>query len=303
MSFSERVSQLPYLGIGVSTEYGAVLQKNSLDIKILRQSHPEFATFLEVGIETSKGLDALASWWSSQGLPTTYHFLDVNLDDPADYCEDWLDLVRRYCGLLQPAWMCGDAGLWHFGPRDRNHMLLLPPVLTDDAAKEMAEGIIRLREETGLEVLPENPPGSVFVGDLHILEFFARLCELADTGILLDCAHLAIYQNAMGYEPLAGFDALDWSRVIEMHVAGSTQSHVGDYWFIEDDHSTNVLPDTWTVFENACLRTSQLRAVVFECERNLISKTLPHFQHILTTMEQIRTGLPSIDAMERAHVP
>lgn len=130
-----------------------------------------------------------------------------------------------------------------------------------------------------------------------------RLCELADTGILLDCAHLAIYQNAMGYEPLAGFDALDWSRVIEMHVAGSTQSHVGDYWFIEDDHSTNVLPDTWTVFENACLRTSQLRAVVFECERNLISKTLPHFQHILTTMEQIRTGLPSIDAMERAHVP
>ena len=67
-----------------------------------------------------------------------------------------------------------------------------------DAADAMADGIVRLREATGFEVLPENPPGQVYLGDLHLLDFFARVIERADTGMLLDCAHLAIYQRLRG---------------------------------------------------------------------------------------------------------
>ena len=74
------------------------------------------------------------------------------------------------------------AVLLHFGVRDRNHMLLLPPVLTRGFADATADGIVRLREATGREVLPENPPGQVFVGDLGLLDYFARVCERADTG-------------------------------------------------------------------------------------------------------------------------
>ena len=113
---------------------------------------------------------------------------------------------RQTRGAVQPAWICGDAGLWHFGRRERGHMLLLPPILTRDSARELAQGIIRLREHTGLEVLPENPPGHVFVGDLHLLDFFALVLDEADTGMLLDAAHLAIYQQVMGHDPLTGLD-------------------------------------------------------------------------------------------------
>lgn len=303
MGFSERATKLPYLGIGVSTEFGASLDRNALDIRELHRTHPEFAAFLEVGIETSKGMDELATWWSCQGLPATYHFLDVNLDDPADFCDDWLDQVRRFCGLLQPAWLCGDAGLWHFGPRDRNHMLLLPPILTDDVAKEMAEGIIRLREETGHEVLPENPPGVAYVGNLHLLEFFSRLCELADTGMLLDCAHLAIYQNAMGYDSRTGFDSMDWDRIIEVHIAGGTPNEVSGYRFIEDSHNTDILPDTWHLFENVCRRSDRLRAVVFECERNSYPETLPHFRRIRSMIDEKPAAVRTDGPQERNHVP
>ena len=176
--------------------------------------------------------------------------------------------------------MCGDAGLWHFGGRERGQMLLLPPILTQDAASAQAEGVIRLRERFGLEVFPENPPGQVFVGDLHILDFFGLVAEQADTGLLLDCAHLAIYQRMMGYGPKTALDNYPLDRVTELHVAGAKRQDHEGLVFWEDDHCTKVLDDTWEIFEWIVPRAPNLKAVVFECERNSLEEVLPGFQKI-----------------------
>jgi uncharacterized protein (UPF0276 family) len=285
VNFAARASALPRLGIGVSTEYGAGGAPGALDVARLRETHPQFASFLEIGVETSKGLDAQAKEWAGRKLPTTYHYLDVNLDEPEDFDRAWLDEVRAIAAVTRPAWACGDAGLWHLGRRERGHMLLLPPVLTDESARAMADGIARLRDETGLEVLPENPPGQVFLGDLHLLDFFARVCERADTGMLLDCAHLAIYQRTRGtkVDALDGLDGFPLERVIEMHVAGSTTGDVDGYPFAEDDHVPAVLPETWRIFEKVAARAPNLKAVVFECERNDAAACLPGFERIART--------------------
>ncbi|MFT7622205.1 MAG: hypothetical protein ACI9WU_001373 [Myxococcota bacterium] len=274
-AFSERVQALPHLGLGVSTEYGAAASPDGLDVPRLRREYPQFADFLEVGVEAGKGLDSHARAWVADGLPTTYHFLDINLDDPADFDVAWLDEVRGLAERMSPAWMCGDAGLWHFGRRDRGHMLLLPPILSDDNATAMAEGVSRLRTETGYEVLPENPPGEVFLGDLHLLEFYARLCERADTGMLLDCAHLAIYQRMCGHsDPLTGLDGFDLDRIVEVHIAGGTLRETDGFTFVEDTHTAAVLPETWTIFRYIAERAPNLKAVVFECERNPLEQPL-----------------------------
>ncbi len=280
MSFLERVEALPRLGLGVSTEYGAFRAPGSLDVEVLRDLRPECAAFLEVGVEIAKGLDADAEAWIAAGRPTTYHFLDINLDEPEDFDPEWMEAVRALCDRMRPAWLCGDAGLWHFGHRERGHMLLLPPILTEDSAQAMAEGITRLREATGLEVLPENPPGQVFLGDLHLLDFFARVCELADTGLLLDAAHLAIYQRSCGHSALTGLDGFPLERIVEMHVAGGTEREVEGLHFIEDDHTPAVLPETWRIYEHCAARARNLRAVVFECERNPAEDCLPGFDRL-----------------------
>ncbi len=280
MSFLDRVQQLPVLGIGPSTEFGAGDQPGALDLAALRRDHPRFGAFLEVGVEVAKGIDAHAAAWVAAGLPTTFHFLDVNLDEPEDFGDDWLALLAVRIDSLRPAWMCGDAGLWHFGPRDRGHMLLLPPILTDAAATEMAAGIVALREATGLEVIPENPPGSVYVGDLHLLDFFARLCERADTGMLLDVAHLSIYQQATGHAPLDGLADFPLDRIVECHVAGGVLRDVDGMPWIEDDHSPAVLPQTWDIFRRVAAGAENLKAVVFECERNPLDHCLPVFEEI-----------------------
>jgi len=280
MSFHERLQAMPVLGIGVSTEYGVGAAPQTLDPLALRASHARFASFLEIGIETDKGLDGPARAWVERGGPTTYHFLDVNLDDPEDFDSGWLADVRTFAAAIRPAWLCGDAGLWHFGKRERGHMLLLPPVLNDDAATAMADGIRALRAATGLEVLPENPPGQVFVGDLHLLEFFARVCERADTGMLLDCAHLGIYQRMSGHAPLDGLADFPCERIVEMHVAGGTVRKHEEFEFVEDDHHTRVLAPTWEIFEQAAVRAKHLKAVVFECERNTSERVVPGFERI-----------------------
>lgn len=280
MTFAERVQALPRLGIGVSTEYGAGDSAGSLDVPALRASHPQWASFLEIGVETARGLDAHAEAWIAHRLPATYHYLDVNLAEPEDFDERWLDAVRALAARIRPAWMCGDAGQWHIGRRERGHMLLLPPVLADDSARATADGIVRLREATGCEVLPENPPGSVFLGDLHLLDYFARVCERADTGMLLDCAHLAIFQRALGHDPLTALDGFPLDRVVEMHVAGSASGDVDGFPFLEDNHVPAVLDDTWRIFEHVAARAPNLKAVVFECERNPLAACVGGFSRI-----------------------
>ncbi|MCA9514382.1 MAG: DUF692 family protein [Myxococcales bacterium] len=275
MTFLTRAQALPMLGIGVSTEYGAGASRGALDVHALRAARPDVAGFLELGVEVDKGLDDDARRWVAAGLPTTYHFLDVNLDEPEDLDDAWLDAVRALIAATRPAWLCGDAGLWHHGPRERGHMLLLPPVLTAEAADAMAVGIARLRAETGLEVLPENPPGQLFVGDLHLLDFYARLADRADTGLLLDAAHLGIYQQMTGHSPLTGLDGFPCDRVVEIHVAGGTpRDHDGLAW-VEDDHTTDVTDATWAILEHVVPRAPNLKAVVFECERNPLDRVVP----------------------------
>lgn len=286
MGFAERVSALPVLGMGISTEYGAAQADGALDLRALRRRAPQYGRFLEVGVEIAKGIDADARSWAGAGLPTTYHFLDVNLDEAEDTDDaTWLAEVRAAADVLKPAWLCGDAGLWHFGPRDRNHMLLLPPILTAESATELSAGIRKLRAATGLEVLPENPPGSLFVGDMGLLEYFARIAEEADTGVLLDCAHLAMYQRHTGRGALDGLDGLPLDRIVELHVAGGTvRQGPGGFQWIEDDHSTEPLAETWAIFAHVVERAPNLRAVVVECERNPLEACLPLMQRVHETL-------------------
>jgi uncharacterized protein (UPF0276 family) len=279
-NFSSRVQALPILGLGVSTEFGAAAGPDALDLNALSYVHPGWAGFLEVGVETARGIDRDTRAWAAHGLPTTYHFLDLNLDHPEDFDLGWMAAVRELVSILHPAWLCGDAGLWHFGPRDRGHMLLLPPILSLETAGAIAAGIRRLREAIGLEVLPENPPGQVFLGDLDLLDFFAQVVTAADTGFLLDCAHLAIYQRNRGRPPLAGLDGFPLERIVELHVAGGTEAVRDGFRFVEDDHGTSVLPETWTILEHVAPRAPHLRAVVFECERNPLRACRPGFERI-----------------------
>ena len=277
--FAERVAALPRLGLGISTEFGA-RAAGGLDPLALHDAHPELVRFLEIGVDLERGLDEDARAWVARGLPTTYHFLDLNLEEEDDLDAAWLrdaPALARECGA---AWLCGDAGLWHVGPRDRGHGVLMPPVLEPESADAMARSVRRLREASGFEVLPENPPAHVYLGSMHLCDYFARVAEQADSALLCDVAHLAVYQIVRGHDPLEALDRYPAERIVEMHVAGGRRFRSGDGHFVEDDHGVEVLPETWAILEQLLPRAVNLRALVFEAERNPAEDVVPVFERI-----------------------
>lgn len=276
--FAERVAALPQLGLGISTEYEA--GKHGLDPLALQRAHPKLVQFLEVGADLERGLDDDARAWAAAGLPTTYHFLDVNLEESEDLTRDWTQATVEAAHSIGAAWLCGDAGLWHLGVRDLGHGILMPPVLEPESAAEMARNVRRLRHWAGMEVLPENPPAHVFLGRMHLADYFASVAEQADCGLLLDAAHLAAYQIVSGHDPLEALDRFPAERIVEMHVAGGRRfEHEGES-FVEDDHGVDVLPETWAIVEELIPRATNLRALVFECERNRAEQVLPTFERL-----------------------
>ena len=277
-SLDVKLSRLPRLGVGISAEPGSALC--GIDALVMRAEHPGLIHFLEYGADVARGLDAHARAWAAAGLPATYHFLDVNLEERADIDRAWLDGTAALARSLGAAWLCGDAGRWHFGPRDRGQQILLPPILTDESARELGDSVAYVQAETGLSVLPENPPSHFFIGDLHILDYFARVSERAASGLLLDCAHLAIFQRLRGHSPLAALDGFPLDRVVEMHVAGGVAMNVNGLALVDDNHAPEPLPDTLAILDYVLPRAKNLKAIVYECEKNPLAEVLPLFEHL-----------------------
>lgn len=279
MNVGERLARLPRLGVGLSSEPDACL-RGAIDALAFDAAHPGLVRFLEYGTDVARGLDAHVRAWAAAGRPTTYHFLDLNLEDPDDLDAAWIARTREAAQAIGAAWLCGDAGLWHIGPRDRGHQLLLPPVLDEESARVVGDGVRALRESSGLEVLPENPPGDVYLGPLHLLDYFARVAERSAGGLLVDCAHLAIFQRLRGHAPLTALDGFPLDRVVELHVAGGTEIDVDGLALVDDAHGPEPLADTWTIFEHVLPRAKNLRAIVYECERNPMASVVGGFERL-----------------------
>jgi uncharacterized protein len=277
-TFSQRVDCLPRLGVGISGEFD--IAAKGIDACWMKERYPELIHFYEYGADLERGIDDVVRRWAAAGLPATYHFLDINLEERIDLDHLWLTQTKGLAAEINASWLCGDAGRWHFGLRERGHGMLMPPVLCRESALETAENIVQIEAQTGMFCLPENPPSVIYLGDLHILEYFALVAERADCGILLDCAHLAIFQQTRNLPPLAALDNYPLDRVVEMHVAGGAYAEVDGYAYIEDNHSPEPLPATWEILEYAVPRAKNLKAIVFECERNAPEETLEVFARL-----------------------
>lgn len=274
------LSTLPRLGVGISCEFGAGPRGQGLDAAALAARAPELVHFLEMGVDVARGLDPAMRAWASTGLPATYHFLDLNLAEAADLDADWVRRTTELADEVGAVWLCGDAGYWHLGRRERGHELLLPPVLCTEAAEEMARATRATQAACGRVVLPENPPASAYVGPLHLLEFFAHVVTEADTGMLLDCAHLAVFQHHRGLSALDGLSDFPMDRIVEIHVAGGVVREHRGYPWIEDAHGPEPLAATWEIVEHVVAHAPNLKAVVYEAEHNAPDELIANFRRL-----------------------
>lgn len=276
--FAKKIEGLPRLGVGLSGEFN--IAAKGIDVGWMKEHFPALVHFYEYGGDLERGLDETVQRWAAASLPTTYHFLDINLEEKLDLDRHWLTQTQALAREINASWLCGDAGRWHFGLRERGHGMLMPPILCRESAIETAESISQIESETGLMCLPENPPAVIYLGDLHLLDYFAIVTDRADCGMVLDCAHLAIFQQTRSLPPLTGLDDFPLDRIVEMHIAGGAYAEIDGYSYIEDNHSPEPLPATWEILEYVIPRAKNLKAIVFECEHNAPEECLEVFERL-----------------------
>jgi hypothetical protein len=61
-------------------------------------------------------------------------------------------------------------------------------------------------------------------------------------------------------------------------VAGATPFEVDGRTFVDDDHGPRILPETWQILEAVLPKARNLKALVFECERNRLADVVPVFE-------------------------
>jgi hypothetical protein len=57
---------------------------------------------------------------------------------------------------------------------------------------------------------------------------------------------------------------------------------------VDDDHTPAPLPDTWRILETVLPRARNLRALVYECERNPAPAVLPNFRRLRALLDAER---------------
>lgn len=121
------------------------------------------------------------------------------------------------------------------------------------------EAIVR---SSPVPFLLENPayyfeyPGQTY-SEPH---FLSELCNRTGAGILLDLHNLVCNIRNFKWDAQQYLDDLDWSRVLEIHVAGGSEMH--GFW--TDSHTGQVDSAVWGLLPMVLERASLARCVTFE---------------------------------------
>lgn len=180
--------------------------------------------------------------------PLVLHGVGLNLLGHEGLDLHYLDQVRRLADRVGAAFVT-DHLCWT-GAGGLNHHDLLPTPYTRDvldlAVERAAFVQRRLERPFGLENL------SSYV-DFHAStmpewEFYTRVVEQAGCWFMLDINNIYVSSVNHGFDPYQYLSAIDFSRVLQVHLAGHSQEPDGT---LIDTHDRPVRAEVWQLYAHA----------------------------------------------------
>jgi uncharacterized protein (UPF0276 family) len=273
--FVEALPELPVLGVGASLSFGA--DPDPVQFASLKGG-PSFIEY--AGAVQHQYLEPALSKLRQAEVPLLYHPSCLNLCGPYPNPRSWVAAVDAHVQAVSSPWLAQDVAICFVGD-DPGYSIQLgyfvPPILTEASLAEATERVLEVRSSVQAPLLLEPAPVTFLVGDMTIFEWLTQLAHRTECGLLLDAGHVVSHQLARGVADLLdGLDALDFSRVVEVHVAGGIIfGSAPEPRYYQDAHDLPILPETWRVFQAILERASALRAVCVECEGSLARAVLP----------------------------
>jgi uncharacterized protein (UPF0276 family) len=243
---------LPDLGIGIglrTVHYPHILEKKpDVDFfEVLSEN------YMDTGGRPVWVLDQVAARY-----PIVLHGVSLNIGsaDPLD--REHLSKLKSLAARTRAHWV-SDHLCWT-GVAGRNTHDLLPMPLTEEALRHVAARVKTVSDILERPLVLENAStyAEFTSSSMPEWEFFGRLMEDADCGMLLDVNNVYVSSFNHGFDPEAYIDAIDPSRVTQYHLAGHTNKGT----HIIDTHNDHVIDPVWQLYRRSVARTGNVATLL-----------------------------------------
>lgn len=243
---------LPDLGIGIglrTVHYPHILETwPSVDFfEVLSEN------YMDTGGRPLWVLDQVA-----ERYPIVLHGVSMNIGsaDPLD--REHLSKLKALAARTRARWL-SDHLCWT-GVAGRNTHDLLPLPLNEESLRHVAARVKAVSEILERPLMLENAStyAEFTSSSMPEWEFFGRLMEEADCGMLLDVNNVYVSSYNHGFDPKAYVDAIDPSRVTQYHLAGHTNKGT----HIIDTHNDHVIDPVWDLYRRSVARTGNVATLL-----------------------------------------
>jgi uncharacterized protein (UPF0276 family) len=197
-------------------------------------------------------------------VPVLFHPVHLNLYGPELEFPEALSALDAHARAVDSRWVGNDVGWWHAGDQAFPGYLYISPPLSNEGLQDCAAHALHVQSMLSMPLALENPAVLARRGDMHVLEFMARLQARTGLPLLLDLGHLLSYQLSAELPLETGLEGFPLDRVIEIHIAGGVVTRRGLRRFYVDDHTQPVREELFALLEKVLPRCTSLRAVTFE---------------------------------------
>lgn len=201
-------------------------------------------------------------------LPLVAHGVGLSLATAGPLDQGHLEQLARWRRRYSFPWFSEHLAYFRLGPEAgwRGIGVMLPPTYDEAVLEDLELKAERVRDVLGVPFLLENAVNYTPVPDpeLSDAEFLLALSRRSSAGLLLDLHNLHTDAVNRGLDPFALIDALDLSRVQEIHLAGGEAW--GERWI--DSHSGLCPPEVWALLDHVLGRESAVRAITLEIDES-----------------------------------
>jgi uncharacterized protein (UPF0276 family) len=184
----------------------------------------------------------------AERYPVVLHGVGLNLLGPAPLDLGYLDRIRRLADEVDAAFVT-DHLCWTGTPATSHHDLLPVPHVPE--LIELAAGRARLAQQIvgrpfGLENLSSYV--SFQRSTMTEWDFYTSVVQRSGCWFLLDINNIQVSSLNHGFDPEDYLRAIDFSRVLQVHLAGHTRLPDGS---AIDTHDHPICADVWTLYTKA----------------------------------------------------
>jgi uncharacterized protein (UPF0276 family) len=182
--------------------------------------------------------------------PVVPHGVSLSIGGSAPLDRNYLTRLKALADRIDPPWV-SDHLCWS-GTLGVHVHDLLPLPFTRQAMTHVAERVRQVQDFLERPFALENVSSYLTfrASAMPEWEFLSEVAEKADCGVLLDCNNIYVSSRNHGFSGDAYVDAVDPSRVVQMHLAGHTDKGA----YLLDTHSDHVSGATWDLYKRALRR-------------------------------------------------